>query len=576
MKVIITEKVTSELRRFETANTEPILFISWTSEIAYQTMPNEINLYSFMRHQNNQNLLTRLDWLSNFVLNYRSVAGNHQFEFQNSLGKIAAKIYMADNNRHQVSHIDTFDESDRRVEMQLFDEHSTSQIFTYDADGRPVTSHFSNDDGTIQIIFYWRFQHGKLENVGMSIQQDGNEQFYNSYWDWQIAQFKLLIGRCSDISEVLSYEAPLLSLSLPTRRITKNELTYALALNAYHAKKEPHFWIVNFDDENHWKPRTDIVKTMIHVNQNQFKSMQFDSPYVDEESWISSQLQKYESAMSAGDVIIWQYPKYSPKLELAVIEWSRERNILIVGLVHDVTMLRVDTNKLKHYDLSSDKIVLQSFDTVILSKGFVQPLNDIGVMLKHIIPLAMYDFLYDRPIMPATYQKSVVYAGSLSKFPNLSQVNFDLTVYGEKNFSSIVVDQPHITNGGFVEASELPTKLSSGYGLIWDESDDDAYLKQYTQWNWPYKFSLYMVSGLPVIAWQGSAIAEVIRKKEVGIVIADLSELSAAIDNITKNQYDQMAKNATILGQQLATGSTTKKIIQDLEAFLGGQSSISL
>ena len=99
----------------------------------------------------------------------------------------------------------------------------------------------------------------------------------------------------------------------------------------------------------------------------------------------------------------------------------------------------------------------------------MQPLNDIGVMLKHIIPLAMYDFLYDRIIMPATYQKSVVYAGSLSKFPNLSQVDFDLTVYGEKNFSSIVVDQPHITNGGFVEASELPTKLSSGYGLIWDE-----------------------------------------------------------------------------------------------------------
>lgn len=225
MKVIITEKVTSELRRFETASTEPILFISWTFEIAYQTMSNEINLFSFMRHQNNQNLLTRLDWLSNFVLNYRSVAGNHQFEFQNSLGKIAAKIYMADSNRHQVAHIDTFDESDHRVEMQLFDEHSTSQIFTYDADGRPVTSHFSNDDGTIQIIFYWRFQHGKLENVGMSIQRDGNEQFYNSYWDWQIAQFKLLIGRCSDISEVLSYEAPLLSLNLPTRRITKNELT---------------------------------------------------------------------------------------------------------------------------------------------------------------------------------------------------------------------------------------------------------------------------------------------------------------------------------------------------------------
>lgn len=46
--------------------------------------------------------------------------------------------------------------------------------------------------------------------------------------------------------------------------------------NAYHARKEPHFWIINFDDENHWKPRNDIVKTMIHINQNQFKTMQIE------------------------------------------------------------------------------------------------------------------------------------------------------------------------------------------------------------------------------------------------------------------------------------------------------------
>lgn len=573
MKVIIAEKVTAELRRFESIIDEQVLFISWTSEISYQSGEHEINIFSFMRNQNNQNLLTKLDWVSHFVLNYRSVPGNHQFEFKDMLGKISAKIYMTENDSHQVARIDTFDQFDSRLEMQLFDKHSMRQMFTYDDNGQPVTSYFSNHDGTTQITFYWRFQHDKLENIGMSIQQEENEQFYNSYWDWQIAQFKALIDSYSNISEVISYDSPLLNLSVPTKRITKNEVTYNLAKSAYQIKKSPHFWVINFDNKNHWKPRTDIVKTMTKVNQYQFKAMTFESPYIDEIKWINEQLQRYEPLISPGDVVIWQYPKYSPKLELAMIKWFRERNLLIVGLVHDITMLRNDTAKLKNYHVETDKEVLEAFDIVILPHRFVKPLNDFGVSLNRIIYLSPYDFLYKQNVIPATYQKSVVYAGSLSKFPNLGQVDFDLTVYGEKNFSSIVVDQSHITNGGFVEATQLPYKLSAGYGLIWDESDDDLYLKQYTQWNWPYKFSLYMVSGLPVIAWEGSAIAEVIREKEVGILISDLSDLTVAINNITKDQYKQMAINAANIGEHLATGGTTKEIMNDLMRLLDSQSS---
>lgn len=110
MKVIVTEKVTSELLHFESIIDEPILFISWTSEITYQIRTNEINLFSFMRHQENKNLLTKLEWLSNFVLNYRSVPGSHQFELQDSIGNISAKIYMAESSSHQITHIDTFDQ----------------------------------------------------------------------------------------------------------------------------------------------------------------------------------------------------------------------------------------------------------------------------------------------------------------------------------------------------------------------------------------------------------------------------------------------------------------------------------
>ncbi|MBZ6003204.1 glycosyl transferase [Leuconostoc gelidum subsp. aenigmaticum] len=576
MKVIITERVTSELLHFESIINESILFISWTSTIAYQTRANEINLFSFMRHQENKNLLSTLEWLSHFVLNYRSVSGSHQFEIQNELGGISAKVYMASSTSHQVEHIDTFDKNDNRVEMQLYDKHSTRQMFTYDENGTPVTSKFSSHDGTIQITFYWISQNRKLENVGMSLQQENHEQFYNSYWDWQIEQFKLLIGDCLNVSEVISYEAPLLSLDVPTKRITKNELEKILSISSYQQNKKSNFWIVDFDHQNHWKPRTDIVKAATSIDNRIFKKMSFSSPYIDEEDWIRNQLKNYESLIFPGDVIIWQYPKYSPKLELAVIKWAKKRNILIVALVHDVTMIRTDTNKLKKYNLETDKEVLQSFDVVMLPLHFINALKDFGVNLNNIIEIAPYDFLYNQVITPASYQKLVVYAGSLAKFPNLDQIDFDLIIYGEKNFSSVVFDQPHIKNGGFVEATDLPAKLSSGYGLIWDEADNDPYLQQYTQWNWPYKFSLYMVSGLPVVAWRESAIADIIMQKNVGVVISKLSELRDMLDSISEERYQQMANNAANFGKQLAMGATTKQTLSDLKILLDNKQLINL
>jgi len=187
-----------------------------------------------------------------------------------------------------------------------------------------------------------------------------------------------------------------------------------------------------------------------------------------------------------------------------------------------------------------------------------------------------YDFLYDQVIAPASYQKRVVYAGSLAKFPNLEQINFDLTVYGEKNFSSVVLNQPHIKNGGFVEAMDLPAKLSSGYGLIWDESDNDPHFQQYTQWNWPYKFSLYMVSGLPVVAWRESAIADIIRQNNVGVVISNLSDLHGVLDSISEERYQQMANNAANFGKQLAMGATTKQVLSDLKKLLDNKQLINL
>jgi len=114
-------------------------------------------------------------------------------------------------------------------------------------------------------------------------------------------------------------------------------------------------------------------------------------------------------------------------------------------------------------------------------------------------------------------------------------------------------------------AEELASSLNNGFGLIWDEDRQNPYRQAYTKWNWPYKFSLYMVSGLPVIAWSESAIAKLIESENLGFIVTDLSQIASKVRSISQTEFNEMAANAAEIGNKLAHGNSTKTALKKLE-----------
>lgn len=560
MKIIIAEKTNKEIKKWQTEQKEAVKIITWTSDLDYRVEINEINLYEFARSHHVGMKLMDLPWIKFQILNYRSISGNHQLEFKDFSDKISVKAYFAERS-HIIIKTDNQDINAQNIFVAHHSNHQVVQRVDYDSMGHPSTSQFIGAHKKIEV--YWQHKVDKLVNIGMSLTEDNDERFYNTYWEWHFEEFKNIINGFEGISEIISYESPTLNTTIPNRRVVQGELCKENTWRSFHKKGDHTKWIIQFESQNFWKPRTDVARVAKHLG---YRLVTFDMPYIDEGHWIEEQLLKHFSHIQAGDLVVWQYPKYSPTLELKMLNWFHERDIIVVSFVHDVTLVREKIGVRNHYNPQDDMKVLSLFDANIMPTNFVKPLMRIAnVTLKNIVSLAPYDFITNRPVVPAKYSHDIFYAGSLSKFSNLDNINFPLTVFGEKNFSNIKIINRNIRDGGFVPAEKLSQQLDNGYGLIWDEDVDNDYRQEYTKWNWPYKFSLYMASGLPVIAWRDSAIAEVVTLGNLGIVVDSLADISEAVSAVDESEFVEMAENATIFGNKLVKGESTKAALRALE-----------
>ena len=72
------------------------------------------------------------------------------------------------------------------------------------------------------------------------------------------------------------------------------------------------------------------------------------------------------------------------------------------------------------------------------------------------------------------------------------------------------------------------------------------------------KFSCYMAAGLPVIAWKDAAIADVIRKYQVGYLIENIYE----INQLDYTHYDTFRENAEKLAVKVRDGWFTRRVFQ--------------
>ncbi|QYU58627.1 hypothetical protein K1728_04295 [Weissella confusa] len=72
---------------------------------------------------------------------------------------------------------------------------------------------------------------------------------------------------------------------------------------------------------------------------------------------------------------------------------------------------------------------------------------------------------------------------------------------------------------------------------------------------------------MPLIAWRGSAVADVIRQYRCGIVLNQIDELGPAIQALTEQQVHRMVENARNLGKELRTGRHFMRVLAHAELF---------
>ncbi|WP_447409248.1 hypothetical protein ACDP95_04070 [Weissella confusa] len=280
--------------------------------------------------------------------------------------------------------------------------------------------------------------------------------------------------------------------------------------------------------------------------------------------------------IQAGDVVYLAYPTFylsietDGKYEVDIIEALHMRGARVVLLVGDSLILR-EKVACSEGELKS----LNSADVLIVPNN---KMRDQFINMGVTTPM-LHQGLY--PIKPthempprATFNRDkVFYTGNLNKGPFLKTIQQDavsLEVFGPNVSEEISTNQSLNYHGSFAHA-DLTQKLmaETGFGLIWD-GDNLPILSRvgrYTQYNYPYKASFYLSLGMPLIAWRGSAVADVITQYRCGILLNRIDELGPKIAALTEQQVARMVENARNLGEELRTGRHFMRVLGHAELF---------
>ena len=284
--------------------------------------------------------------------------------------------------------------------------------------------------------------------------------------------------------------------------------------------------------------------------------------------YLTIGIKKLFLPIKEGDAVIVQFPLegFYPLSVLwmkAVYKQLSLKKAHIITIIHDLDGLRYDDNKKKQNDVD---ILNYSDDIIVHSEAMKKWLIDAGVK-KNMVILEMFDYLTDDYELPSDIEKKIVFAGNLNKSLFLKQETlFDLDVFGPCNF----VDQlpKNIQYCGSVSPNALVQHISKyAFGLVWDgESLDEisGNTGNYLKYNAPHKFSLYLAAGVPVITWKEAAIAKVIEKYQLGIVVESLNDLPEKLNQLTTEDYNIVKNHVKKIQTGILQGNSIKKSLDQL------------
>ena len=74
-----------------------------------------------------------------------------------------------------------------------------------------------------------------------------------------------------------------------------------------------------------------------------------------------------------------------------------------------------------------------------------------------------------------------------------------------------------------------------------------------------------------MIVWDQAAIADFVKKENVGITVSRISEIRDAVANMSESSYREIEANAKKISRRLIGGSYTKKALTKALDMVSGQ-----
>lgn len=316
------------------------------------------------------------------------------------------------------------------------------------------------------------------------------------------------------------------------------------------------------------KARTDINYFLRQVGFRDLCKFDFKQAFIHwrKHEYMWHQIpQALENLKGQDSTVVFQYPIYSKLLMQRILRAAKENVRRFYVIVHDLESLRI-FKKRPGFQQFEVNFFNQTSGLIVHNDHMKQALREMGVKVP-MVSLEIFDYYDDASLMTTRlFNRQVAFAGNLAKANFLERWNLKQSIHLYGPHKHLHYPE-NVKYCGLYSPEELPNHLQESFGLIWDGNRLDecnGMYGDYLKYNNPHKTSLYLSSGMPVIVWNQSAMADFVKQQHVGIAIADLHDLDQLLPTMSAADYAEMQHNAVKLAKKLRTGWYIKRGIEKL------------
>lgn len=338
------------------------------------------------------------------------------------------------------------------------------------------------------------------------------------------------------------------------------------------------------------KPRSDAERT---ANRLGFESVYLYGSRLSKLGkplWKKILLHSYNLTYQA--YVLWQARKldtikdsdiflqygFSTEAMFTIVRRLKKNGNRIILLLHDLDSFRIggegSTTSKSYQDKvrRNERQLIESVDIAIVhSKPMEVRLRGMGYE-KQIVILEFFDYLneYKAELTTVDIQNNIdiVFAGNLDK-SNFIRHLHDMDVaptmryflYGK--YTGELPTNEHVIYKGVFQNNDI-AGIEGTWGLVWDGDSTDTCagnFGDYLKINAPFKFSLYLAKGLPVIVWKESAMAYYVEKYQIGITVKSLNDIAPTIHALNDNQLKAIKENIALYSQKVKEGAQLREAL---------------